>query len=96
VVDTGLHAKRWTRQQAIDYGIEASEVDRYVVNSGQACAYKIGQLKIIELREKARKALGSRFSIKDFHNVVLGVGTVPLTVVEQQVDAWIRSSGGEI
>jgi uncharacterized protein (DUF885 family) len=93
VVDTGLHAKRWTRQQAIDYGIEPSEVERYVVNPGQACAYKIGQLKILELRDKARNALGSRFSIKEFHNVVLGAGAVPLTILEQQVDAYIRSAG---
>ena len=61
VVDTGLHAMRWTRQQAIDYGIEASEVERYVVNPGQACSYMIGQLEIFELRERARTALGERF-----------------------------------
>jgi uncharacterized protein (DUF885 family) len=91
VVDTGLHAKRWTRQQAIDYGIEASEVERYVVNPGQACSYMIGQLKIIELRGKASKALGSRFSLKDFHSVVLGTGTAPLDVLEQQVESYIRS-----
>ena len=89
VVDTGLHAKRWTRQQAIDYGIEASEVERYVVNPGQACAYMIGQLKIVELREKARAALGNRFSIREFHNVVLGTGSVPLDLLERQVDAYI-------
>ena len=94
VVDTGLHAKRWTRQQAIDYGIEASEVERYVVNPGQACSYMIGQLKIVELREKARAALGTRFSIREFHNVVLGTGTVPLDLLERQVDAYIRSSRG--
>ena len=86
VVDTGLHAMRWTRQQAIDYGIEASEVERYVVNPGQACSYKIGQLEIFRLRDKARTALGQRFSIKDFHNVVLAAGTVPLTVLEHEVD----------
>src|SRR5262249_5768 len=71
VVDSGLHGKHWTRQQAIDYGIEASEVERYVVNPGQACSYMIGQLKLIELREKARKALGDRFSVREYHNVVL-------------------------
>jgi uncharacterized protein (DUF885 family) len=96
VVDTGIHAKRWTRQQAIDYGIEASEIERYVVNPGQACSYMIGQLKIIELREKARKALGSRFSLKDFHNVVLGTGTAPLEVLEQQVDWYIRSGAAKL
>jgi len=91
VVDTGLHAMRWTRQQAIDYGIAPSEVDRYVVNPGQACAYMLGQLKIVELREKARAALGDRFSIREFHNVVLGAGVVPLTMLEQVVDEYIAS-----
>ena len=91
VVDTGLHAKRWTRQQAIDYGIETSEVERYVVNPGQACSYMIGQLKIVELREKARAALGNGFSIREFHNVVLGAGVVPLTMLEQVVDDYIAS-----
>jgi uncharacterized protein (DUF885 family) len=90
VVDTGLHAMRWTRQQAIDYGISPSEVERYVVNPGQACAYKIGQLEILRLREKAKAMLGSRFHLKDFHNVVLSAGTVPLTVLEQEVDRYIR------
>jgi uncharacterized protein (DUF885 family) len=89
VVDTGLHTKRWTRQQAIDYGIEASEVDRYVVFPGQACAYMLGQLKIVELRERAQKALGPQFSIREFHNTVLGTGTVPLELLERQVDAYI-------
>ncbi len=89
VVDTGLHAKRWTRQQAIDYGIPPSEVDRYVVFPGQATSYKIGQLEIIRLRDKARTALGSRFNPREFHNRVLLTGTVPLTLLEQEVDAWI-------
>lgn len=93
VVDTGLHARQWTRQQAIDYGIEPSEVERYVVNPGQACAYMIGQLKIVELREKARAALGSRFSPVAFHNVVLGAGTVPLHILEAQVEEYIQSAG---
>jgi uncharacterized protein (DUF885 family) len=92
VVDTGLHAKRWTRQQAIDYGIEPSEVERYVVNPGQACAYMLGQLKIVELREKARAALGPRFSLQQFHNVVLRAGSVPLTILESEVDRYIRES----
>jgi len=89
VVDTGLHAMGWTRQQAIDYGMPPSEVDRYVVNPGQACAYMIGQLKIVELREKARAALGERFSLQQFHNVVLGAGVVPLTMLERLVDDYI-------
>ena len=94
VVDTGLHAKHWTRQQAIDYGIEASEVERYVVYPGQACSYMIGQLKIVELREKARTALGDRFSPRQFHDVVLDTGTVPLKILERQVDDYIRSTAG--
>jgi uncharacterized protein (DUF885 family) len=95
VVDTGIHTMHWTRQQAIDYGIEASEVERYVVNPGQACSYMIGELKILELREKARKALGDKFSIRDFHNVVLDSGVVPLGILERQVDAYIRSKAGK-
>ena len=91
VVDTGLHAKRWTRQQAIDYGIEVSEVERYVVMPGQACAYMVGQLEILELRDRARQALGDRFSIKAFHNIVLGTGSAPLSVLERRVDAYIQS-----
>ena len=92
VVDTGIHAKHWTRQQAIDYGIEASEVERYVVNPGQACSYMMGELKILELRDKARKALGDKFSIKDFHNAVLSAGTVPLDLLERRVDAYLREA----
>ncbi len=91
VVDTGLHAMHWTRQQAIAYGIEASEVDRYVVNPGQACSYMIGQLKLVELREKAKTALGDSFSLRAFHTVVLNTGTVPLDLLERQVNAWIRN-----
>jgi uncharacterized protein (DUF885 family) len=103
VVDTGLHAKGWTRQQGIDYmvsttGIAASdvtsEVERYMALPGQACAYKVGQLKILELREKARAALGPKFSLKDYHTVVLENGAVPLTELESIVDAWIARGGG--
>lgn len=89
VVDTGLHAKGWSRQQGIDYGIEASEVERYAVFPGQACSYMMGQLKIIESREKAKKALGAKFSLREFHNEVLTTGTVPLELLEKQVDQWI-------
>jgi uncharacterized protein (DUF885 family) len=92
VVDTGLHAKRWTRQQAIDYGIEASEVERYVVWPGQACSYMVGQLKILELRDKARTALGAKFSLREFHNTVLNAGSVPLTILEQAVTAYIAAN----
>ena len=90
VVDTGLHAKHWTRQQAIDYGIEASEVERYVVYPGQACSYMIGELKLVELREKTRKALGSRFAERDFHTAVLRAGTLPLEILERQIDDYIQ------
>jgi uncharacterized protein (DUF885 family) len=89
VVDTGLHAKRWTRQQAIDFGIEPAEVERYVVLPGQASSYMVGQLKILELREKARHALGEKFSLRAFHNVVLSTGAVPLEILERQVDAYV-------
>jgi uncharacterized protein (DUF885 family) len=95
VVDTGLHAKHWTRQQAIDYGIEASEVERYVVNPGQACAYMIGQLKLLELRDKARNTLGPKFTPQAFHNVVLKTGTAPLDMVAGEVDRYIRTASGK-
>ena len=91
VVDTGIHAKHWTRQQAIDYGIEASEVERYVVYPGQACAYMLGQLKWIELRDKARAALGARFSFKEYHNAVLSIGTLPLPLLDREVTAYIQA-----
>jgi quercetin dioxygenase-like cupin family protein len=92
VVDTGIHAKHWTRQQAIDYGIEASEVERYVVNPGQACSYMIGQLKLLELRDKAKKTLGDKFNIREFHSAVLSAGTLPLDLLEKQVDAYLRAA----
>jgi uncharacterized protein (DUF885 family) len=88
VADTGLHTRRWTRRQAIDYGIPQSEVDRYVVWPGQACSYKIGQMKILELREQARGAMGARFALKNFHNVVLENGSIPLSVLERVVRDW--------
>ena len=91
MVDTGLHAKHWTRQQAIDYGIEASEVERYVVVPGQACSYMLGALKLIELRDGARQALGDRFSFKDYHNAVLAIGTVTLPMLDREVRAYIST-----
>ena len=91
VVDTGLHAKRWTRQQAIDFGIEASEVERYVVNPGQACSYMIGKLKILELRKRAQQALGEKFSLRRFHAAVLGVGSAPLEILDREIDRFITS-----
>jgi len=102
VVDTGIHYKRWTRQQAIDYmvantGMEAAEVtteiERYIVNPGQACAYKVGMLKILELRERARNALGDQFDIKQFHNHVLANGALPLDVLEKVIDRYIERAG---
>jgi uncharacterized protein (DUF885 family) len=89
VVDTGMHAKGWTRQQAIDYGIGAQEVERYIVWPGQACAYMIGMLRIVELREHARAALGPKFSLPAFHDVVLSTGSVPLDVLAKVLDQWI-------
>lgn len=92
VADTGLHAMRWTRQQTIDYGIPASEVDRYVVMPGQATSYMIGQLEIVRLRDKARDALGDRFDPRAFHNRVLLTGVVPLELLEREVDAFIADA----
>ena len=101
VVDTGLHADGWTREQAITYMVDTtgmnesevvSEVERYMGQPGQACAYKVGQLKILELRERARAALGSRFNLRDFHAVVLENGGVPLTTLELLVNDWISKN----
>jgi len=98
VVDTGFHYKKWTRQQVVDFfhdhsGIDEVEVqtetDRYIAIPGQALGYKIGQLKILALREKAQKALGDKFDIRGFHDTVLGAGALPMDVLEQQIDEWI-------
>ncbi len=88
VVDTGIHSKGWTRQQAIDYGIGAQEVERYVVWPGQATAYMTGMLRILELREKAKQTLGAKFSLAGFHDVVLKTGSVPLDVLSRVLDDW--------
>lgn len=102
VVDTGIHAKGWSRDQAIAYMLANSamgrtdataEVERYIAIPGQALAYKIGQLKILELRDRARSALGPRFDIRDFHEQVLGTGALPLTVLERKVLGWIEEAG---
>ena len=101
VVDTGLHSMNWTRQQAIEFFLANTakteqditvEVDRYIVWPGQALGYKMGQLKISELRAKAEQALGPRFDIRAFHDTVLGAGAVPLDVLTQRVDAWIAAT----
>jgi uncharacterized protein (DUF885 family) len=89
VVDTGMHAKGWTREQAIDYGINKEEIERYIAWPGQANAYMIGMLRIIELREKAKAELGAKFSLPAFHDVVLRTGSVPLDVLTDVVDRWI-------
>ena len=103
VVDTGMHWKGWTRQQAIDYMAENSaltllnitnEVDRYIAWPGQALAYKTGQMKISELRAESQRALGPRFDLRRFHDVVLGSGSVPLTVLEENVRAWMAAELG--
>jgi uncharacterized protein (DUF885 family) len=100
VVDTGLHAKGWTREQAIRYMLDNSgvsetqattEVERYIAMPGQALAYKIGQLKILELRARAEAALGARFDIREFHAQVLMSGALPLVVLERKIDDWIAS-----
>jgi uncharacterized protein (DUF885 family) len=88
VVDTGLHAKKWTREQAIDYGIGAQEVERYVAMPGQACAYMIGMLRLLQLREEARKAQGAGFDVKAFHDVLLTTGSVPLDVLGDVIARW--------
>lgn len=104
VVDTGLHHKQWTREQAIDYmqGVTGDtrdavtrEIERYAVWPGQACAYKLGMLKINALREKAQAALGADFDIRAFHDEVLLTGAMPLPVLERKINAWIKEKSGE-
>ena len=98
VVDTGMHAKGWSEQEAVDFFLEnssmaegaiRSEVQRYLVTPGQATSYKIGMMKILELREKAREELGDRFDIRGFHDTVLGGGALPLEILERRVNEWV-------
>jgi len=100
VVDTGLHSKGWTREQAIQYSLDneaeseasiISEIERYMANPGQALSYKIGQLKIRELRNKAEKTLGDRFDIRHFHNQILETGCIPLALLEDKIERWIAN-----
>jgi uncharacterized protein (DUF885 family) len=102
VVDTGIHSKGWTREQAIDYFRAntalgetdiAAEVERYIAWPGQALAYKIGQLKFLELRRRAQEKLGPRFDIRAFHSQVLKSGSLPLSVLEAKIDRWIAAQG---
>jgi uncharacterized protein (DUF885 family) len=100
VVDTGIHDQRWTREQAIRYmrqttgmaptDVEA-EIERYIVLPGQACAYKVGMLKLLELRERAKQQLGATFDLRDFHDTVLKNGAMPLEVLEQVVGDYIAA-----
>jgi len=102
VVDTGIHAKGWSRQQAIDF-FKANagktehdivvEIDRYIVWPGQALAYKLGELKIKELRAKASKTLGARFDIRGFHDEILWNGALPLSILEKRIHNWIDEQG---
>ena len=101
VVDTGMHSKGWSREQAIQYSLDneaeseasiVSEIERYMAIPGQALSYKIGQLKIIELRHKAEKELGSKFDIKKYHQIVLESGVMPLALLEKKVNHWIKAS----
>jgi uncharacterized protein (DUF885 family) len=101
VVDTGIHSKGWTREQSIDYMLANSdmgktdataEVERYIAIPSQALAYKIGALTILRLKDKAKKELGMKFDVREFHNQVLNTGALPLTVLEKKIDAWIAAS----
>ena len=100
VVDTGIHAKGWTREKAIQYSLDneaesedgiTSEIERYMANPGQALSYKIGQLKIRELRARAKATLGDKFDIREFHNQVLETGCIPLALLENKIDKWIET-----
>ena len=99
MVDTGLHARGWTEQEAIDYFLAnspqplenvRSEIQRYIIMPGQATSYKIGMLKIQSLRTKAELALGEKFDLRAFHDTVLGGGALPLSLLERRVDRWIE------
>jgi uncharacterized protein (DUF885 family) len=102
VVDTGLHAKGWSRQQAIDYMLANSsqgrtdvvnEVDRYVAMPGQALGYKVGDIRIQQARKRAEKALGTNFDIRAFHEQVLMTGALPLEVLDAKIDRWVAAGG---
>jgi uncharacterized protein (DUF885 family) len=101
VVDTGIHAKQWTEEQAVDYFLQnspipesavRSEVQRYFANPGQATAYKIGMMNIQQARARAEERMGSEFDIRGFHDVILGAGGVPMPMMQERVDRWIEES----
>jgi uncharacterized protein (DUF885 family) len=100
VVDTGVHYKHWSRDQMVDFFRQhtamdeqniQTEVDRYIAWPGQALSYKLGQMKILELRERARQQLGAKFDIRTFHDAVLDPGGLPLDVLEEKIDRWLDS-----
>jgi len=100
VVDTGIHSKKWTREQGIAYYVENTPnaesdaikmVERHIVMPSQATAYKIGMLKILELRQQAKQQLGDKFDIRDFHTLILKNGPLPLDVLETKVNQWVDS-----
>jgi uncharacterized protein (DUF885 family) len=102
VVDTGIHALGWSRERALQYLADntaladqevRTETDRYIAWPGQALAYKMGELKILELRTRATQALGSRFDVRAFHDAVMANGSVPLPVLERQIDEYIAAAG---
>jgi uncharacterized protein (DUF885 family) len=103
VVDTGLHAFGWSRERALAYMADntsmaprdiAVEIDRYIAQPGQACAYKIGELTIARLRREAQATLGRRFDVRDFHDQCLGVGALPMAVLDARVTGWVQRGGG--
>ncbi|MBY8821438.1 DUF885 domain-containing protein [Sphingomonas colocasiae] len=104
VVDTGIHAMRWDRQRAIDYMLDntsmaprdvAVEIDRYIAYPGQACAYKIGELKFRQLREEAQAKLGAAFDVRDYHHQAIGTGALPMDVLDAKIRQWIAAGGGK-
>ena len=101
VVDTGMHYKGWSRDKAIEFFKEnaaktdqdiVNEIDRYLVMPGQALAYKIGQLKIMELKNRSKEILNDKFDIKEFHHVILGEGALPLDILEEKIDEYIQNT----